>query len=83
MLASSQRSPAAIASDGVNVYWVNQGPAGTPSVLKCAVSGCGGAPTVLACADPYPHSQPSAIAVDDTSVYWTNQDDGTVMKVAK
>ena len=65
-LASGQ-NPRSIATDGTNVYWANAGTNGT--LMKCAVGGCGGAPTMLATTA---QSLGSAIALDGTSVYWAN-----------
>lgn len=70
-LASGLVQPGAIASDGMDVYWLNGGssdpmnPGGT--VMKCSIEGCNGLPTILA------HGQlgPSRIALDATTVYWT------------
>jgi len=73
-LAAGQH-PGAIAVDATNVYWTNT-TEGT--VVKCAVAGCGGAPTILASGQ----SGLGAIATDGTSVYWTNGSDGTVMRCA-
>jgi hypothetical protein len=47
-------------------------------VLKCAKSGCGGNPTVLAS-----KVDPTAIALDAANIYWPNGSDGTVMKCGK
>jgi hypothetical protein len=65
-------SLSAIATDGVDVYWV------TPSaIMEAPVQG--GTPVALAAAE-----NPTAIAVDSTSVYWVNDvDAGTVMRLAK
>ena len=74
----------AIATDGVNVYWVAQ--SGTAAdapgqVLRCPVNGCNDAPeTVATKADAGLFAQP-AIAVDATNVYWVSA--GAIMKRAK
>ena len=66
-----------------NVYWIDRGtPAGggkeplssiaNGQVLKCPVTGCGNAPTVLA---SYPTwLGAGALAVDGTDVYWSMED---------
>jgi hypothetical protein len=66
-------TPQDIAVAGGNVYWTN---AAGGTVMKCAATGCGGAPTVLA----MNQAVPMAIATDGTNVYWTNYGGGTVMK---
>ena len=75
VLASGLDAPIAIATDGINVYWTEKGPdfvAGAPVtgaglVRKCAVSGCGNAPTNIATG----LTAPGALALDDANVYWT------------
>jgi len=69
-----------IAADGINVYWATPNlvtDAGPPNgtIVKCAASGCGGAPTVLASGQT-----PSAVAlgclgVDANTVYWVSWGD--------
>ncbi len=80
MLAASQSNPFFIATDGINVYWTNVGngppTANDGTVMKCAVGGCGGAPTTIASAQ----SGPSGIAVDGTSVYWADYSGNAIMK---
>ena len=67
-------SPPGIAQDGAYVYWTgiddNVG-----RVMKCAVGGCGGVPTVLAAG----LGNTTAIAVDQTSVYWIEYPSGIWM----
>ena len=75
VLVSGLDAPVAIATDGINVYWTETGPnyaAGAPVrgvglVRKCAVGGCGNAPTTIGTG----FDDPGGIALDDTSVYWT------------
>lgn len=70
-LASGLVQPGAIASDGMNVFWLTAGsaepmnPGGT--VMRCGIEGCNGLPTVLA------HGQfaPQRMALDATTIYWT------------
>ena len=71
-LATGQYIAEAIAVDATNVYFTDG-----PSVMKCAIGGCGGNPTTLAT-----DQLPGAIAADATNVYWTDRNDGTVMKCA-
>ena len=91
VLASGLDAPIAIATDGVNVYWTETGPdyvAGAPVtgvglVRKCAVGGCGNAPTTVATS----LTSPGAIALDDANVYWTEAgtgaDGGKIWKAPK
>jgi len=83
VLATGQPSPAGIAVDADNVYWVNRfGPdpntaATSGQIMKCAKTGCGNAPTVLARG---PWSGLSKVLVDATNVYWIST--GTVYACA-
>lgn len=76
-LASSQKAPNAVVTDGTNLYWTNFGTGGfTGSIMTCPISSCS-TPTVLANG----LSQPVALVVDDTSVYWA--DNLSIWKVDK
>lgn len=67
VLASGQSSPAGIAADGTNIYWVNEANPG--SVMQCTVSNCAGTTITLASNQDYP----DAIAVSATTVFWITQ----------
>ncbi|HEY3821921.1 MAG TPA: hypothetical protein VGL81_32365 [Polyangiaceae bacterium] len=77
----------AIATDGANVYWVDQSTVpddGNGRVLRCTTGGCNGAPETLA--GRVDAGVPgllawAAIAVDASSVYWI--DGGAIVKRAK
>ena len=59
-----------IVVDGTNAYWT----ATTGGPVRCALGGCGGAPTAIATNQ----FSPWAIAVDSSNVYWTNLSGHTV-----
>jgi hypothetical protein len=69
-LASEQTYPVGIATDGTNVYWINNGVDLSGSqlgtVMRMPVDG--GVATTLASGEMSPY----AIAVDSTSVYWAS-----------
>jgi hypothetical protein len=88
ILATGQGNPGAIAVDATDVYWTNGGtspshnaksggPIREGSVMKCAKTGCGNTPTVVASG----LCLANQIALDDTSVYWSSY--YGVMKCAK
>ena len=91
VLARGLDAPIAIATDGINVYWTETGPnvaagasvTGVGLVRKCAVGGCGNAPTSVATG----LTSPGAIALDDANVYWTEggtaADGGKIWKAPK
>jgi hypothetical protein len=78
-----------LVADGKHVYWTYEGHFDQTgytytsrhdgTVMKCAIGGCGGSPTVLASN----LGAPTDIAVDATSVYWINTQDATVQMTAK
>jgi hypothetical protein len=69
-IASGRSEPAGIASDGTNVYWVED------HVYRCPITGCVGAPTSLAAAGG------PTIAIDDTRVYFVGPN-WEIMAIAK
>jgi hypothetical protein len=84
---SSSSWPQGIAQDDAYVYWTEIDDKYVGRVMKCAISGCGGVPTVLAAG----LGNTAGIAVDQTSVYWIEYGidngvvnpawEGTVMKL--
>lgn len=63
---------AGIAVDATNVYWAEHGDG---KIMKCAVGGCGGAPSVVASN----LGGAFGVVVDSTNVYWTNNGDDEVV----
>jgi hypothetical protein len=83
-IASSQRRPTDVASDGTGLYWVNfgSGTASDGTVVTCSIGSCS-TPTQLVGNQP----DPRAILVDNVSVYWIDNGAtpgvGSLWKVAK
>jgi len=79
-IAPGDLLPGGLAVDEQNVYWTNDtqlGLGGNGKLMKCAKSGCGGKPTVVASEI----DEPGPIAVDATSIYTRNH--YTITKVPK
>jgi hypothetical protein len=76
VLVSGQFTPRGIVIDDVNVYWIDQGvpqPSGANSVtqvMKCAKSGCGNMPTVLASGS---WAGATRLALNGGTLYWAIQ----------
>ena len=68
VLVSGASAPSAIATDGVNVYWIEQ-----VVVRRCAVGGCNNTPTTIWSGV----TTLNAIALDDDNVYWTDTGSGS------
>jgi hypothetical protein len=73
-----------LAVDATNVYWTNAvtysgTTQGLGSVVKCAIGGCGGTPTVLASGQ----SSPTTLAVTDGNAYWIGPNDATTRSVMR
>ena len=84
--SSNQQNARMVVSDGLNVYWLvgGQFDHNTGSVVYCPVTGCTGAPMVLANAQ----DSPRHLTQDAKAIYWTNEglglgNDGQVWLVAK
>jgi hypothetical protein len=80
MAMDAGSGPSAVVTDGVNLYWLQYGPA---ALMKMPVGG--GAPVTMvtgaAVATPPSNTPLPPLAVDGTSVYWLNPP--AIMKVAK
>lgn len=63
MLADGLATPTALASDGIDVYWIE-----SRDVRSCAVSGCNNAPTTLYTG----MTSLTDIALDQHNVYFTD-----------
>jgi hypothetical protein len=71
-LAAVSDQPRSLAIDATDAYWTT-----FTSVMKCALAGCGGTPTIVAAGVSKPWGYPVRIAVDATNVYWVNFDGTT------
>lgn len=81
-LASAQRSPASIASDGTNLYWI----AGTTKASETAIMGCAIASCTPKVVTTIAATTLSAIVVDDLAIYVVEpgaSSGGGIWKVAK
>lgn len=83
LLAGAQPWPVRLATDGVDVVWLNRGASlgasADGSVMRCAVGGCAGTPATVASGQFDPHG----VAIDAKAIYWANAGDGTIWKVAR
>jgi hypothetical protein len=76
VLVSGQVTPRGIVIDDLNVYWIEQGvpqPSGANSVtqvMKCAKSGCGNMPAVLASGS---WAGATRLALNGDTLYWATQ----------
>lgn len=78
VVVTGQSAPHAVASDGKNVYFANQGSNPTSGTVNSVPVG-GGNVTPIAMNQTFPLD----IVVDNTNVYWTNSGDGSVWKSDK
>jgi Stigma-specific protein, Stig1 len=76
VLASGLGLADGVATDGINVYFTD---VHFGIVYKCAVGGCGNAPTVVVSG----LDNPNFVAVDATSVYYTDTNNGNVWQALK
>jgi hypothetical protein len=73
VLASGQVTPTGLVIDDANAYWIDQGMQQSSGaytntqVMKCAKSGCGNAPTVLA-SGSWNHT--TRLAISGGTLYW-------------
>jgi hypothetical protein len=63
---TQQQEPWSLVADGTNLYWTDFA---AGNVEKCALAGCGNAPTVLASNQKFPFG----IAIDSANVYWATE----------
>ena len=78
LVASGQKKPVFITSDGVNVYWANEG-SGDDRVMKAPVDGSPDAEVAVA----YNQASPVGIAQLANVIYWSAQDDGAIRTALK
>jgi hypothetical protein len=72
-IGAGQSNPESIVTDDSYVYWTNLN---SGQVIRCAIGGCQGTPTILANV-----SGPHDIAGDATAIYWADNDG--IKKLAK
>jgi hypothetical protein len=80
-IAVSQTNPLAVATDGLEAYWLDvPGLSMNAELVGCAIASCN-IPNVLA----YGFFEPSSVVVDDGAIYWADQDNtnGTLWKIAR
>jgi hypothetical protein len=80
-IASTQPGPLFVASDGTNVYWVNEFDQGQGQIHTCAIASC--SPLAIAGGQ-----LPTRIVVDATAIYWLDlaalgSNRGAIYKLAK
>jgi hypothetical protein len=71
VLLSGLHAPRGLATDGLNLYFVEAGTKGIDArISKCQVTGCSNQPTTIASG----LFSPIGVAVDESNVYWTDLD---------
>ncbi len=67
-VATDALVPEGVAVDATTIYWTDDDTAGVGQVQTCPLSGCMGAPSVLASNQTFP----ATITLDANNVYWLN-----------
>jgi hypothetical protein len=76
-IAAGQNTPSSVASDGLNVYWLDFGLNANGELLGCTILNC--KPVSL-----YgPIQTPRAVLVDGTSIYWIDQGTSSIWRILK